>query len=118
MEEFKQFCITNWPTILEYTLMFLAYFLVFLYRGKVSGTRRDLTLLFKEKSAIITKTDTDLRKDVHDVEEKMKRELVEAKERYNAAVDKIARLEKNLIRLEQVILLLVDDPEVENDEKT
>ena len=50
MEEFKQYIVQNWPTIVEYAIMVVAYFLFFLYRSKVSGTRRDLTVMFKEKA--------------------------------------------------------------------
>lgn len=50
MEEFKSYIVQNWPTIVEYAIMVVAYFLFFLYKAKVSGTRRDLTVMFKEKA--------------------------------------------------------------------
>lgn len=113
MEEFKSYIVQNWPTIVEYTSMVVAYFLFFLYRAKVSGTRRDLTVMFKEKAQEVTNTDLKLREDVGQTRQIMADELAEAKRQYQAAVDQIGDLKARLHRAEKALIEIIAD-EVEN----
>lgn len=113
MEEFKSCIVQNWPTIVEYAIMVVAYFLVFLYKAKVSGTRRDLTVMFKEKAQEVTNTDLKLRADVGQTRKVMADELAEAKRQYQAAVDEISDLKAQLNRTEKALIEIIAD-EVEN----
>lgn len=113
MEEFKSCIVQNWPTIIEYTIMAIAYFLFFLYRAKVRGTKRDLTVMFKEKAQEVTNTDLKLREDVGHTRQVMADELTEAKRQYQAAVDEISDLKARLSRAEKALIEIIAD-EVEN----
>jgi hypothetical protein len=113
MEEFKSYIVQNWPTIVEYAIMVVAYFLFFLYKAKVSGTRRDLTVMFKEKAQEVTNTDLKLREDVGQTQKVMADELAEAKRQYQAAVDEISDLKARLNRAEKALIEIIAD-EVEN----
>ena len=113
MEEFKSYIVQNWPTIVEYAIMVVAYFLFFLYKAKVSGTRRDLTVMFKEKAQEVTNTDLKLREDVGQTRKVMADELAEAKRQYQAAVDEISDLKARLNRAEKALIEIIAD-EVEN----
>lgn len=115
MEEFKQCIVQNWPTIVEYAIMVVAYFLFFLYRSKVSGTRRDLTVMFKEKAQEVTNTDLKLREDVGQTRQIMATELTEAKAQYKAAVDEIADLKARLNRAEKALTEIITETEVVDD---
>lgn len=115
MEEFKQYIVQNWPTIVEYAIMVVAYFLFFLYRSKVSGTRRDLTVMFKEKAQEVTNTDLKLREDVGQTRQIMATELTEAKAQYKAAVDEIADLKARLNRAEKALVEIITETEVVDD---
>lgn len=115
MEEFKQYIVQNWPTIVEYAIMVVAYFLFFLYRSKVSGTRRDLTVMFKEKAQEVTNTDLKLREDVGQTRQIMATELTEAKAQYKAAVDEIADLKARLNRAEKALTEIIIETEVVDD---
>lgn len=113
MEEFKSYIVQNWPTIVEYAIMVVAYFLFFLYKAKVSGTKRDLTVMFKEKAQEVTNTDLKLREDVGQTRKVMSDELAEAKRQYQAAVDEISDLKARLNRTEKALIEIIAD-EVEN----
>lgn len=113
MEEFKSYIVQNWPTVVEYTMMVVAYFLFFLYRAKVSGTRRDLTVMFKEKAQEVMNTDIKLREDVGQTRQIMVDELTEAKRKYQEAVDAIGGLKIRLDRTEKALIEIIAD-EVEN----
>ena len=115
MEEFKQYIVQNWPTIVEYAIMVVAYFLFFLYRSKVSGTRRDLTVMFKEKAQEVTNTYLKLREDVGQTRQIMATELTEAKAQYKAAVDEIADLKARLNRAEKALVEIITETEVVDD---
>lgn len=115
MEEFVQYIVQNWPTIVEYALMVVAYFLFFLYRSKVSGTRRYLTALFKEKAQEVTNTDLKLREDVGQTREIMTTELTEAKAHYQAAVNEIADLRARIHRAEKALVEIIIETEVVDD---
>ena len=115
MEEFKQYIVQNWPTIVEYAIMVVAYFLFFLYRSKVSGTRRDLTVMFKEKAQEVTNTDLKLREAVGQTRQIMATELTEAKAQYKAAVDEIADLKARLNRAEKALVEIITETEVVDD---
>lgn len=113
MEEFKSYIVQNWPTIVEYAIMVVAYFLFFLYRAKVSGTRRDLMVMFKEKAQEVTSIDLKLREDVGQTRKVMADELTNAKRQYQAAVDEISGLKARLNRAEKALIEIIAD-EVEN----
>ena len=97
MEELKQIIITYWPTIVQYVLMFVAYFLVFLYK---SNTKTNLTTLFKDTVTHLSKTETSLRDDIS-----VQLELSKAK--YQAAVDEIADLKTRIETQERAIDALI-----------
>lgn len=117
MEQFQLYVIQNWSTIIEYTMMVVSYFLVFLYNLKVKGTRRDLTVLFKDEARVVRSTDAKLRED-------MARELCEAKAQYEAAVNRITNVERDLRRAENALRELIldtantEDTEAQNDRDT
>lgn len=113
MEEFKSYIVQNWPTIVEYAIMIVAYFLFFLYKAKVSGARRDLTVMFKEKAQEVTNTDLKLREDVGQTRKVMADELAEAKRQYQAAIDEISDLKARLSRAEKALIEIIAD-EVED----
>jgi hypothetical protein len=113
MEEFKSYIVQNWPTIVEYAIMVVVYFLFFLYKAKVSGTRRDLTVMFKEKAQEVTNTDLKLREDVAQTRKIMADELTEAKHQYQVAVDEISDLKARLSRAEKALIEILAD-ETEN----
>lgn len=113
MEEFESYIVQNWPTIIESAIMVVAYFLFFLYKAKVSGIRRDLTVMFKEKAQEVTDTDLKLREDVGQTRKAMADELAEAKHQYQAAVDEISDLKARLGRTEKALIEIIAD-EVEN----
>ena len=117
MEEFKQYIVQNWPTIVEYAIMVVAYFLFFLYRSKVSSTKRDLTVMFKEKAQEVTNTDLKLREDMGQTRQIMVTELTEAKAQYKAAVDEIAGLKARLNRAEKALIEIITETEVIDDGK-
>lgn len=113
MEEFKSYIVQSWPTIIEYASMVVAYFLFFLYKAKVSGARRDLTVMFKEKAQEVMNTDLKLREDVGQTRKVMADELTYAKRQYQAAVDEISDLKARLGRAEKALIEIIAD-EVEN----
>lgn len=114
MEQFKSFVIENWPTILEYVFMFIAYFLIMLYRSKVGTTKRDLSILFKEKTQEITERDKALRTDIDTSQNNMQKELEESKAAYQAAVNKIRTLERNTEKLTEIIAILIAEEVTED----
>lgn len=103
METFIAYIQEYWPTILEYALMFVAYFLVFLFRGKVNGTKNNLNLAFAQFRTEMTNT-----KNTLDLE------LTESKAQYRAAVDTIADLHAEITSLRQIVYALIDDTEVDD----
>ena len=109
MEQFKQYVVQNWSTILEWVVIYVIYFLFFLYDNKVRGTKTSLSLLFKEKAQDVANTDIALRKDVGTLQVKMSDELTEAKNAYNAAVAQIADLKQRLTRTEKALVELMTD---------
>lgn len=111
MEEIVLYITQNWSYIVETAIWAVAYFLVFLYRAKVNGTKKTLTVLFKEKAAEVTSTDINLRQDVKKIENKMEQELEDAKAAYEDAVDQIADLKSRLAKAEKALLELITDTE-------
>lgn len=86
----------NWQSILEYALMGLMYFLVFLYSNKVKNTRVTLTSLFKDR--------------VPYAEE----QLAIAQKRYEKAEEHVKILEARLERCEKALAVFIESEEVEN----
>ena len=98
MEQFKETIRLYWPQIVEYALLLLAYFLVFLFRGKVNSSHNDVKTLFKEN--------------VNDViQEKivMQKELKSTKQEYEAAIKKIESLERAVLSLTKALHELTDN---------
>lgn len=106
-EVVKQFFLEHLPTIINYGLMFIAYILVFIFRGKVSKTRTSMTILYKDENkkirAEVIAARNELQKSVNDAiakqqiaEEKLAQaelKLIEVRETY----------EKRIKRLENTI---------------
>lgn len=116
MEDLKTYIVTNWPTIIENAAMVVAYFLVFLYRSKVNMTKRDLSVLFKEKATEVAKTDANLRIELAKTSNLMHRELVEAKAQYQKAVGEIRDLRERLARVEGAVEELITEEVVDDGE--
>ena len=97
MEEVKQIIVEHWPEIVSYFFTFVSYFLLFLYRSKVNGTRNNVVTLFKEgNKEMIT----------------MKAEYEKAKRNYEKASKRLKNVEDALE------VLLEDETEVSsNDEE-
>ena len=102
MEEIKLFLIEYWPTIVEYALMFVAYFLVFMFRKSTTGTKQNLNLAFGEFKTKFA-----------DTEKSMQEKLEESQAAYLAAVSKIERLYARIETLEETVTILLSDDEVE-----
>lgn len=100
MEELKTLVVENWPMLAEYAAMFIAYFLVFLFRNKVAGTEQNLNLAFKEFRAKFVENEVN-----------SKAELAASKAQYAAAVEKIEKLEARVKTLNDTIFILLDDSE-------
>lgn len=118
MEEVKQYITQNWSTIVRSAISLVFYFLVFLYRAKVNGTKRDLSVLFKEKARTITHTDIELRKDFAVVQTEIKNELDEAKKKYDNAVTELVQYRDRLGRLEKAFVEIIAEMEVVDDGNT
>ena len=100
MEEIVQMIIENHQTIIQYLCMFVAYFLVFLFRSRVNKTKTNLTVAYKE-------SDKRLRTD-------MQKELDTARACYDKAVDMISDLQDEVIMLRNTVKELIGG----NNEKT
>lgn len=120
LQQFYEYVQLNWPQIVEYAVMVIAYFLIALFHSKVGSTRRDLTVMFKEKAQEVKNTDVALRNDVDTERKAMQKELAESKAAYKAAVDEIADLKRRLCRAENALTVIieevVDDIDVITDE--
>lgn len=104
LNQFVEFVRLNWPTLVEYTLMLIAYFLVFLYKAKVKSTKINLTNAFEKKTAEVAET-----------RQALICELTEAKTLYNKAVEEIEIMRKEQMRLELALLELAkEDEELEH----
>ena len=116
MEDLKTYIVTNWPTIIENAAIVVTYFLVFLYRSKVNMTKRDLSVLFKEKATEVAKTDANLRIELAKTCNLMHGELVEAKAQYQKAVGEIRDLQERLARVEGAVEELITEEVVDDGE--
>jgi hypothetical protein len=86
--------------------MFVAYFLVFLYKSKVNTTRDNLKMTFKTKIKFIQE---EHKKTLGYVEEKLK----ESRENYQKAVDKISSLELQVEKLTMSLKILIGEDKYE-----
>lgn len=120
MEEFKTFVVTNWPTIIEYACMVVSYFLVFLYRNKVTGTKKNIDIAFKQFAARFADNETNnktiLDKCIADYTSALDicktdytSALNESKAAYEAAVNEIAEYKKRTARLEDTLTILLSE---------
>lgn len=91
MEELKQIIVEHWSTIVEYAMLLVSYFLVFLYKSIVNKTKTTLTLLFKTNT------------------KQMQEELTQSKANYDTAVSKISNLEVQLEKQQRIINALIGD---------
>ena len=107
------FIAENWVvicrTIVQGAVMGVAYFLIFLYRSKVTGAKRDLSVMFREKTNEVTTADLRLRADVDYARDVMQQELIEAKTNYQNAINEIADLKRRLTRTEDTVQELIDE---------
>ena len=107
MAEIKSFVVTYWSTITEWALMVIAYFLVFLFRGKMSGTAQNLNLAFTQLKTVFNENTL-----------KAKSQLEESKAKYAEAVGKIEHLERRLAAVDRAICVLLDADKTEESEET
>lgn len=127
MEAFKSFIVTNWPTIIEYALMLVAYFLVFLYKSNVSSTKKNIDLAFTQFSTkfadneannqiILEKCINDYTTALEECKTQYLLALNESQAKYEAAVNEIAAYKKRTSTLEATLqILLCDDLELEDE---
>lgn len=116
MQEFKSLIIQEWPKIVEYALMIFAYFLLFLFRSKVNCAKRDLGVIFKEKTAEVTAKECESQAYFESMKKEMQKEFEESKARYNAAINEIADLKDRLNRAENALVEMI--MEVDDGEQT
>lgn len=102
-EQVEQYIVANYPQIIEWALIFLAYFFVALYRSKAKSTKRNFTTIMKERVEHVDGIDKALRETVQRERDAMQKELEESKKNYQAAIDKIAALEQKATRLENAL---------------
>ena len=107
MEEFIALISVYWPTLVDYATTFVAYFLVFLFRNKVTGTERNLNLAFKEFKTKFSEN-----------ESLSAERLAMSESRYNDAVNKIEKLETRLQTLTDTLLILLGDEEFDEFEES
>jgi exonuclease VII small subunit len=111
MEELLQTVQTNWPVIVEYALMFVAYFLVFLYKSKINNTNRDLRTVFKDNVKLLKDAESKLRDDVMI-------QLEQSIKAYNSAISLIADLERRILVQEKTMNALLGGEDDETDTNT
>lgn len=107
MNNMVDFVLKNWSPILEYALMFLAYFFVFLYRNKIQGTRNLLQKEYKHNRSYVKKEITAMRD-----------EREQEKAAFDAAVKQIETLSATLRRHENALRILTNPMEVITDDRT
>lgn len=107
MNNIVNFVLKNWSPILEYALMFLAYFFVFLYRNKIQGTRNLLQKEYKHNRSYVKKEITAMR-------DERERE----KAAFDTAVKQIETLSATLKRHENALRILTNPMEVITDDCT
>lgn len=93
-EVVKQFFLEHLPTIINYGLMFIAYILVFIFRGKVSKTRTSMTILYKDENKKI-------RAEVIAARKELQKSVNEAIAKQQIAEEKLAQAELKLIEVQE-----------------
>lgn len=107
MEEVKQIITEYWPEIVSYFATFVGYFLIFLFRSKISGTQKNLIALYRETTDASTKENAIRQKEMRAA----RKEFLDAKREYEEAV-------KRLKNVEDALNVLLEDTEVlPNDEE-
>ena len=109
MEELKQLVITYGPTVLEYALMLLAYFFVFLFRSKVTNTKKNIDLAFSQFAARCAENETNNKTILDKCTADYAIALNESKAAYEAAVNEIAEYKKRTARLEDTLAILLSE---------
>ena len=120
MEELKRLVVTYGPTILEYVLMLLAYFFVFLYRSKVTSTKKNIDLAFSQfatrfadneanNKTILDKCIAYYTSALDTCKTDYAAALNESKAAYEAAVNEIAEYKKRTARLEDTLAILLSE---------
>ena len=112
MEELKVAILTHGGEILEYAMMALAYFLIFLYRSKINNKSDNLGLLFKEKMSEVLKGNEELQTIVTNDCAFMQNQLIEAQKKYTDAVNLIESLEQRINRTERALVEIIEEWEV------
>ena len=103
MHDFPALLMANSPVILEYAFMFVAYFLVFLFKGKVTATKKNIDIAFLQFAQKFAANETTT-----------KEELDTSKAQYNSAVNLVSDLQRRIRRLEETVeILLGDDIDVD-----
>ena len=107
MENIIDFVFENWTTIVEYALMFLAYFFVFLYRNKIQGTRELLKNEYKHNRSYVKKEISAMRD-----------EREQEKAAFEAAIGQIETLSATVKRHENALRILTNPMEVITNDRT
>ena len=90
MEKIMHLIVENWSTILEYLMMFLAYFFVFLYRNKSINTSNLLKTEYKTVNANLS--------------EKYRENL----QTFNDRCNELESMKQMLLRHDEVLQILID----------
>lgn len=109
MEQFIQYFVENWESILEKALIFVSYFLVFLYRAKVNGTKDNLGTLFKENTTQLLEMDAKLREDMQAEHDIWSKALEDSVAKYESAVSIIKKLQDELMLTKNALAVFLED---------
>lgn len=104
MEQLKTFITAYGKDILYYAAMFLAYFLIFIFKNKVSHTRDNLNMSMTEQLSFVKQTDQGLR-------DLMQGRLLEAETRYKGAVEKVDAFNDRVARVEKMLEIFLEEVE-------
>lgn len=104
MEQLETFIATYGKDILYYVAMFLAYFLIFIFKNKVSHTRDNLNMSMTEQLSFVKQTDQGLRDLVQD-------RLLEAESRYKKAVEKVEAFNDRVVNIERMLEIFLEEVE-------
>ena len=105
MENIMNLILKNWSTILEYVLMFLSYFFVFLYRSKIQNTRNNLSIEYKANRTYMSQ------------QIKLAQDKYEEKAAaFDKAVNDIETMKRAIVRHQATLEILVNPKEVIIDE--
>jgi hypothetical protein len=107
MEELKSLLIEKWPDIISFLSVIVSYFLIYIYKNRMTIAKNTMTMIFKENT-------NNVEKEMKETSRKVERELVAAKKSYEDAVSQIKELKAQLERTQRAVLILLETEE-END---